>query len=181
MARSPRKQELDRKRTQWRLKHRTLIGRVILHPEQPPEHVNARASKAYSWFWREMLRLHLSDIPALVSILQDCIKTTKSPQMIQRFRTMIGMAQDCYQLKQLEDIDRFDPEIQLSPVRSYDSEEGVVHQDGSSVTTDYNEEESAILLRDLEGVLRDVFSSEDSEPRLKRLSRYARYQDWQYE
>ena len=180
MKRSPRKQDLDRSRTEWRRHHRTLGGRIILHPEHPPEHINARASKAYGWFWRELLRLPAGDIPALISILQDKIHGTKDPDVIQRYRTMIGMAQDCYQLKALEDIDRFDPELQLSPVRSYDTEEGVIHYDGSSLTTDYNEEESAIVLRDMEGILRDVLSSEDSAPLSARLRRGAHYQDWMY-
>lgn len=180
MKRSPRKQELDRTRTLWRKQHRTLGGRVILYPDHPPEHINARGSKVYGWFWREVLRLHTPDIPALVSILQDCISATKDPQAIQRYRTMIGMAEDCYQLKQLEDIDRYDPELQLSPTRSYDTEEGVIHHDGSSMTTDYDEEESAILIRDIEGILRDVLSSEDSAPRLARQSRFSHYKNWEY-
>jgi hypothetical protein len=182
MAADSTKRELDRKRTEWRKKHRTLNGRIILYPERPPEHVNARGSKVYSWFWREiLLTLHAADIPAVISTLQDCIKAAHSPQEIQRYRTMIGMAEDCYQLKQLEEIDRFDPELQVNPTLQYDSEEGVVHRDGSVTTLDYNQEETAILLRDMEGILRDVLSSDEPDVRFARSPRFSHYLDWDYE
>jgi hypothetical protein len=48
---SSRKKELDLQRTEWRKTHRTLNGRIILYPDKPPEHINARGSKVYSWFW----------------------------------------------------------------------------------------------------------------------------------
>lgn len=181
VASKSRKRELDRKRTEWRRQHRTLNGRVILYPDHPPEHVNARGSKVYSWFWREvLLGLSASEIPAVVSTLQDCIKAARGPQEIQRYRTLIGMAEDCYQLKQLEEIDRFDPDLQLNPSVSYDSEEGVVHRDGSAMTMDYDAEESAILVRDIEGILRDVLSSEESVQRFPRNGRFSHYRDWKY-
>ncbi len=50
-----RKKELDKQRTEWRKKHRTLNGRIILYPEKPPEHINARGSKVYNWFWKRIL------------------------------------------------------------------------------------------------------------------------------
>jgi len=182
MAAHSSKRDLDRKRTEWRRTHRTLNGRIILYPDHQPEHVNARGSRVYSWFWREvLLGLHASDIPAVISTLQDCIKAACGPAEIQRYRTMIGMAEDCYQLKQLDEIDRFDPELQVNPTLNYDSEEGVVHRDGSMMTMDYNQEETAILLRDIEGILRDALSSEDALVRLPRVQRNAQYQDWEYE
>lgn len=182
MAARSSKRELDRKRTEWRRSHRTLNGRIILYPDHPPEHVNARGSKVYSWFWREvLLGLHAADIPPIISTLQDCIKATRGPQEIQRYRTMIGMAEDCYQLKQLDEIDRFDPELQMNPTVSYDSEEGVIHRDGSVSTMDYNQEETAILLRDIEGILRDVLSTEESRVRSSRLPKFSQYSDWDYQ
>lgn len=174
-----KKRELDRQRSEWRRRHRTLGGRVILYPDRAPEHVNARGSKVYSWFWREvLLGLSIAELPAVVSTLQDCIKAAQSSQEIQRYRTMIGMAEDCYQLKQLEEIDRFDPDLQLSPTVSFDSEEGVVYRDGSSMTVDYDTEESAILLRDIEGIIRDVLSSDGSPDQFSRSRRFASYRDW---
>ena len=63
-----RKKELDSQRTEWRKTHRTLNGRIILYPDKPPEHINARGSKVYNWFWVKILReIKPQEIPAIVS------------------------------------------------------------------------------------------------------------------
>ena len=177
-----RKKELDSQRTEWRKTHRTLNGRLILYPEKPPEHVNARGSKVYSWFWRNiLLETQQQEIPAIISAIQDQIKATKDPRKIQMFRTMIGMAQDAFSLKQLEDIKDFDSELMLEKKPIFNSEEGVVYRGGNIYTTDYNEDESEILIRDIEGILVDVLSSEDKEAKLPiQVVRNNTYKNWKY-
>ncbi|MBN1861780.1 MAG: acetyltransferase [Candidatus Thermoplasmatota archaeon] len=179
---SNRKRELDSLRNQWRKTHRTLNGRIILYPDKPPEHINARGSKLYNWFWGKILRdITPQEIPAIVSGLQDAIHAEKEPRKIQVLRTMIGMAQDAYQFKQLEDIKDFDTELQIEHKPIYNSDDGVIYRDGHIYTTDYNEDESEILLRDIEGIIVDVLSSEDKEKNLSpSLIRNNTYKNWNY-
>jgi hypothetical protein len=179
---SSRKKELDLKRTEWRKTHRTLNGRIILYPDKPPEHINARGSKVYSWFWGKILaQTAPQDIPAIISGLQDAIKAETEARKIQVLRTMIGMADDAYQLKALEDIKDCDTELQLEKRPIYNSEDGVIYRNGTIYTTDYNEDESGILLRDIEGIITDIFSSEDKKPDLpQKTVRNNVYKDWNY-
>jgi len=162
-SRKTRKQELDRKRTEWRRTHRTLNGRIILYPEKPPEHVNARASKTYNWFWqRILLENELQDIPGIISTLKVHLKNEDDPTRIRMFRTMIGMAEDAYQLKRLEGIREYDAELMLGKEPVFNSEDGVVYRNGKLFTMDYNEDESSILVRDVEGLLVDMLQSNGS-------------------
>ena len=117
-----RKKELDKQRTEWRKQHRTLNGRIILYPEKPPEHINARGSKVYNWFWRKiLLEIEPQDIPAVISAIRNQIKTEQDIKKIRIYRTMIGMAEDAYQLKRLEDIRDYDTELRLGKKPIYDS------------------------------------------------------------
>jgi hypothetical protein len=177
-----RKRELDSLRTQWRKTHRTLNGRIILYPDKPPEHINARGSKVYNWFWGKILReTKPQEIPAIISGLQDAITAESEPKKIQVLRTMIGMAQDAYQFKQLEDIKDVDTELQLEQKPIYNSEDGVIYRNGNIYTTDYNEDESAILIRDIEGMILDVLSSEEKERGLSPSTvRNNTYKNWNY-
>jgi hypothetical protein len=177
-----RKKELDSIRTQWRKSHRTLNGRIILYPDKPPEHINARGSKLYNWFWGKILReTKPQEIPAIISGLQDAIHAEKDLRKIQILRTMIGMAEDAYQLKQLEDIKDFDSELQLEHKPVFNAEDGVVYRNGNIYTTDYNEDESEILIRDIEGIIIDVLSSEDKEKSLSVSTvRNNTYKNWNY-
>ena len=158
---SLQKQKHDRRRTEWRKKHRTLGGRIILYPDKQPEHVNARASKTYNWFWHQiLLEMQPQDIPGIISSLKHHIKTEEDLKQVRVFRTMIGMAEDAFQLKRLENIHEVDSELLLGPTPVFDSEEGVVYRKGQLFTTDYNEDETSILVRDTEGTLIDtLFSS----------------------
>ena len=71
-----RKKELDRKRNEWRKTHRTLDGKVILFPDKKPEHVNARGSKVYNWFWKNiLLPINQQEIPAIISTIKNQIKS----------------------------------------------------------------------------------------------------------
>jgi hypothetical protein len=177
-----RKKELDSIRTQWRKSHRTLNGRIILYPDKPPEHINARGSKVYNWFWGKILReTKPQEIPAIISGLQDAIHAEKDPRKIQVLRTMIGMAEDAYQFKQLEDIKDFDTELQLEHKPVFNAEDGVIYRNGNIYTTDYNEDESGILIRDIEGIIIDVLSSEDKEKDLSVSTiRNNTYKNWKY-
>jgi len=177
-----RKRELDSQRTEWRKTHRTLNGRIILYPDKPPEHINARGSKLYNWFWGKILReIKPQEIPAIVSGLQDAIHAEQDPRKIQVLRTMIGMAEDAYQFKQLEDIKDIDTELQLERKPAYNSEAGVIYRGGTIYTTDYNEDESEILIRDIEGIIIDVLSTDEKEKNLPPSTvRNNTYKNWNY-
>jgi hypothetical protein len=176
-----RKKELDAQRTQWRKTHRTLNGRIILYPNHPPEHINARGNKIYNWFWRRILQeTEPQEIPAIISVLQDKMKAESDPQKIQMLRTMIGMADDAYKLKQLENISEYDTELQIEKKPIFNSEDGVIYRNGNIYTTDFNEDESEILLRDIEGIILDVFSSEDKTKQATASQKTEAYKDWNY-
>lgn len=177
-----RKKELDSQRTEWRKTHRTLNGRIILYPDKPPEHINARGSKVYNWFWVKILReIKPQEIPAIISGLRDAINAETELRKIQVLRTMIGMAEDAYQFKQLEDIKDCDSELQLGQKPVYNSEDGVIYRNGNIYTTDYSEDESEILLRDIEGIIIDVLSSEERGVDLpQKTLRNNVYKDWNY-
>ena len=175
-----RKSELDKQRTAWRKKHRTLNGRIILYPEKPPEHINARGSKVYNWFWKRiLLETETQEIPAIISAVRSQIKRELDKKKIQTFRTMIGMAEDAYQLKSLEDIKDYDSELLLGKKPVYNSEQGVIYKGGNVYTTDYNEDESNILVRDLEGIIVDALYSDDKESKVE-LIRNNTYKNWNY-
>ena len=94
---------------------------------------------------------------------------------------MIGMAGDAYQFKQLEDIKDYDTELQLERKAIYNSENGVIYRNGNIYTTDYNEDESEILIRDIEGIVLDVLSSEDKIVKTpEKEVRNNIYKDWNY-
>ena len=152
------KKEHDRKRTEWRKTHRALDGKIILYPDKPPEHINARGNKIYNWFWNSiLLQVHMHDIPAIISSIKQQLNSENDGRKIRKLRTMIGMADDAYQLKQLEQIDKYDSELQLSDSNSYNSDQGIIYQNGGYITTDFSEEEDKIIIRDMEGVIIDIF------------------------
>jgi hypothetical protein len=178
---SPKKKELDTLRNDWRKKHRILKGRVILWPDKPPEHINARASKTYNWFWKNiLLNLGQHDIPAIISNIKNQISNESDPKKIRVFRTMIGMAEDAYQLKTLEDIMDFDTEIQYEKKPVYNSEQGLIYKNGKIFTTDYSEDETEIIVRDIEGILVDRLSSGGNGSKDIEKTRNANYKNWDY-
>jgi len=178
---SNRKKELDRVRNEWRKKHRILKGKVILWPDKPPEHINARASKLYNWFWKNiLLELNQNDIPAIISNLKQQISAENDSKKIQMFRTMIGMAEDAYQLKNLEDIMNFDTDLIYEKKPVYNSETGIIYKDGKSFTVDYTEDETEIIIRDLEGVIIDKLSSGDNGKESINTVRNNKYKNWKY-
>jgi len=169
-------------RNEWRKKHRILNGKIILWPDKPPEHVNARASKTYNWFWKEiLLKLNQHDIPAVIANIKDQINSETSSDKIRVYRTMIGMAEDAYQLKNLEDIMDYDQELQFSKKPVYNSEQGIIYKDGKIFTTDYSEDETEIIVRDIEGVIIDRLSSGDNGQGLSYKNiRNNTYKNWIY-
>lgn len=182
MPTSNKKKELDKQRTEWRKKHRTLNGKIILYKDKPPEHVNARASKVYNWFWKKiLLEMNPQEIPAVVSAVKKRIQAESDKKTIKVFRTMIGMAEDAYQLKRLEDIKDYDPELYLDKNPVYNSEQGVIYKQGDIYTTDYTEDEDKILVRDIEGVLVDALSSESKNEKIPlKTIRNNSYKEWNY-
>ena len=176
-----RKKELDQKRTEWRKKHRILNGKIILYPDKPPEHINARASKTYNWFWKKiLLTINTQDIPAVISTIKIQINAETDPKKIQLYRTMIGMAEDAYQLRKLEEIKDYDTELQLGKKPVYNSEKGIIYRNGKFFSTDYNKDETEIIVRDIEGVIVDVFSSGNDGAELKKDTRVNAYKNWDY-
>ncbi len=184
MVASERKRELDRKRNEWRKTHRTLGGRIILYPEKDPEHVNARASRLYNWFWKNvLLSVELQDIPAVVSGLRKHLDNGMNNNDIKKMRTMIGMAEDAYQWRKLEEIKDNDSELQMGEKTVYNSENGVLYRNGQIFTADYSEDESELFVRDVEGVLVDALSSGSMSPENGKsvpAPRSEIYKDWNY-
>lgn len=180
---SERKKELDRKRTEWRKTHRSLDGKVILYPKKPPEHINARGNKTYNWFWKKiLLPINMHDIPALISMMKQRINREDDKRKIRKFRTMIGMANDAYQLKQLEDISEYDAELQMGTDAALNNTKGLLYQGGKMYSTELNEDEDTIIVRDMEGIIVDIqYSSNNGGKQTKEQpSNVTTYKDWDY-
>ena len=167
-------------RNQWRKTHRILSGKVILWPDKPPEHINARASKTYNWFWKNiLLDLNQHDIPAVIANIKNQINAEKDNKKIRMYRTMIGMAEDAYKLKDLEDILEFDTDLAYEQKPIYNSETGIIYKDGKIFTTDYAEDESEILVRDVEGIIVNRLSSGNGKQSIETV-RNNTYKNWDY-
>jgi len=175
-----RKKELDKERNEWRKKHRILQGKIILWPDKPPEHVNARASKTYNWFWKRiLLESSQHDIPAIISNIKEQISSEKDPGKIRVYRTMIGMAEDAYKMKNLDDIKDFDTDLMYENKPVYNSETGIIYKDGKIYTTDYTEDETEIIVRDVEGVIVNRLNSGNGKEDVKTV-RNNNYKNWDY-
>jgi len=158
------KREHDIKRTEWRKTHRSLNGRIIIYPDKPPEHINARGNKMYNWFWKNiLLSVTMHDIPPIITSIKQQMRNEDDQRRIRKLRTMIGMADDAYQLKQLENIDTYDGELQLTKKGAYNTDQGVIYQGGGYITTDFSEDEDKIIMRDMDGVIIDVFYGKEPE------------------
>jgi len=118
-----------------------------------------------------LLENELQDIPGIISTLKDHLKNEDDSTRIRMFRTMIGMAEDAYQLKRLEGIREYDAELLLGTDPVFNSEDGVVYRNGKLITMDYNEDESSILVRDVEGLLIDMLQSNGSSDTSKMTIR----------
>ncbi|MCJ7570899.1 MAG: acetyltransferase [Candidatus Thermoplasmatota archaeon] len=127
-----------------------------------------------------MLNLNQQEIPALISNIKNQIKNESDPKKIRVFRTMIGMAEDAYQLKTLEDIMDFDTEIQYEKKPIYNSEQGIIYKDGKIFTADYSEDETEIIVRDIEGILVDRLSSDGNGSKNIEKTRITTYKNWNY-
>ena len=158
------KKEHDRKRTEWRKRHRALNGKIILYPDKPPEHINARGNKVYNWFWKNiLLSVEMHDIPAVITNIKHQIQNEDDKQRIKELRTMIAMADDAYQMKQIENIDIYDGELQLSTTGPFNTNQGIIYQRGGYITTDFSFEEDKIIVRDMDGVIIDVLYGNESD------------------
>jgi len=92
---------------------------------------------------------------------------------------MIGMAEDAYKMKNLDDIKDFDTELMYENKPVYNSETGIIYKDGKIFTTDYTEDETEILVRDAEGVIVNRLSSGNGKEDLKTV-RNNTYKNWDY-
>jgi hypothetical protein len=93
---------------------------------------------------------------------------------------MIGMAEDAYQLRVLDEIKDYDTEIELDKKPVYNSEQGIIYKGGKIFTTDYNKDETEIIVRDVEGIIIEVLSSGNGQKELKKDSRVDAYKNWDY-
>ena len=93
---------------------------------------------------------------------------------------MIGMAEDAYQLRNLDDIKDYDTELQLGTKPIYNSEQGIIYKDGKIFTTDYDKDETEIIVRDIDGVIVDVLRSGNGEMETDKDSRVSSYKNWDY-
>ena len=161
---SERKKMLDRKRTEWRKTHRALNGRIILYPDKSPEHINARGNKIYNWFWQNiLLKINMHEIPAIITSLKQQIHHEPDKRRIRKLRTMIGMADDAFRLKQLEDIDKYDTELQLGESSVYNPDQGIIFKNGTYYTIDFSEDEEVLIIRDNEGTIIDMQYAENGK------------------
>jgi len=94
---------------------------------------------------------------------------------------MIAMAQDAYQLKNLDDIMDYDSELFYENKPIYNSETGGIYWNGKIYSTDYNEFETEIIIRDTEGNLINRVNFEKGKELLpdKKL-RILSYKNWLY-
>lgn len=127
-----------------------------------------------------MLKLNQQDIPALISTIKNQINNESDPKKIRVFRTMIGMAEDAYQLKILEDIMDFDTEIQYEKKPIYNSEQGIIFKNGKLFTADFSEDENEIIVRDIEGILVDRLISSGNGSKNIEKTRISNYKNWNY-
>jgi hypothetical protein len=123
--------------------------------------------------------LNQQDIPAVISSIKDQINAENDPKKVQMYRTMIGMAEDAYKLKNLEEIMDFDTEIMYENKPVYNSEQGLVYRNGKIFTTDYTEDETEIIVRDIEGIIVDRLSS-DNGKKIVEQTRNNTYKNWDY-
>jgi len=117
----------------------------------------------------------------IASALKNDIKNEADKSRIRFYRTMIGMAEDAYQFKQLENIIEYDTELQIDSNPIFNSDSGIIYRNGKMFTTDYNHDETSILIRDIEGILLDVLNSDEHsyEDGVKKI-RNNTYKNWDY-
>jgi hypothetical protein len=84
---------------------------------------------------------------------------------------MIAMADDAYQLKQIENIDTYDGELMLSPTGPYNTNQGIIYQKGGYITTDFSDDEDKIIIRDMDGVIIDIIYGNESEESEENVGR----------
>jgi len=92
---------------------------------------------------------------------------------------MIAMAEDAYKLKELDSIIDTDTELALGEKAVYNSELGLIFQNGKYFTTDFSEDETKMLLRDSEGTIIDIHYNGHKEEEIKN-NRKNSYKNWDY-
>jgi len=90
------------------------------------------------------------------------------------------MAEDAYKLKKLEEIMDFDSEIMYENKPVYNTENGIIYRKGKIFTADYSEDETEILIRDVEGIIIDKLSSAGNGKKSVSEIRTDTYKNWEY-
>jgi len=94
---------------------------------------------------------------------------------------MIGMAEDAYKMKKLDNILDTDTELQLGENAVYNSEQGLIFKNGKYFTTDFSEDETKILLRDSEGIIVDIqYNGKNDKGYTNGYNRRETYENWDY-
>ena len=91
------------------------------------------------------------------------------------------MAEDAYQLKRLDDIMDYDSDLKIGKKPVYNTERGVIYKEGKIYTTDYSEDESKIIVRDVEGIIVDEqYSKSVGQETSREAIRNNTYRNWNY-
>jgi hypothetical protein len=128
-----------------------------------------------------LLPTKTEDIPAIISNIRNQTKNIEDKRKIRVFRTMIGMAEDAYKMKKLDDILEVDTDLMIGESAIYNSEQGLIFRNGKYFTTDFSEEETKILLRDSEGTIIDIqYNGQKEDDEENNFTREKTYQNWDY-
>jgi len=73
----------------------------------------------------------------------------------------------------------FDTELLYEKKPVYNSELGIIYKDGKIFTADYTEDETEILVRDVEGVIVNRLSSGNGKKDIRTV-RNNKYKNWDY-
>ena len=83
-------------------------------------------------------------------------------------------------MRTLDDIKDYDTDLQLDVKPVYNSEQGIIYKNGKIFTTDYNRDETEIIVRVVEGVIIDLLSSGNGKKELDKNNRVNAYKNWDY-
>jgi hypothetical protein len=125
----------------------------------------------------------MHEIPPIISAIKQRLSHENDGRKIRKFRTMIGMADDAYQLKKLENIKDSDTELQLGDDTTYNADQGIIYQNGNMYSTEFSEDEDKIFVRDVEGIIVDIqyANNGEKESSLSELNQdSSSYENWDY-
>ena len=92
------------------------------------------------------------------------LNNTRFRNIVHSFSVLLNWYKFEFESSELEDIKDYDMEIELGKNPIYNSGEGIIYKDGQIFTTDYTDDESKIIIRDIEGIIIDaIYSREESQ------------------